>query len=143
MRLGIIHLIDLEGSKPLIHVHSNFFHDPRTYQGSLLVCRMTAFASMGCMEARSSQTEHEFLISSKDAQDDSPLCWNERTLYDAIHTQDVFLFFTRDSHFNDGTTKRELQIHADVRLEAHYNHVLHRLTSSRLLFKTYGIGPAP
>ena len=61
-----------------------------------------------------------------------PLWRNDRTFYEAIHTQE-FLVFARVFHMDDGKVNREREVLTDVRVEAHYIHVLYSIGFPRLI----------
>jgi len=53
-----------------------------------------------------------------------PLWRNDKTFYQGIHTQAGFLVFALASHMNHKKDHEEIEILANVRVEAHYRHVL-------------------
>ena len=95
---------------------------------------MAVFTSTGGYVARSTQTEHEFLIGSEGEQAMvQPLWRNDRTFYLTIHMQAGFLVFARVSRVYDGMAHVELEVFADAWVEAHYIYVLDSVTFPRLI----------
>jgi len=111
---------DFEYPVALFHSQPRLFHHPRTSQGQLLVRAMPAFFAGGSECACFSQTNHEFLVASEWEDRMVQTLWrHDRTFYQTVHRQARFLILARIATVNDWMIYGQLEILANVRVQAH------------------------